>query len=492
MVKAESPSSYPEELPLFVLDDQVAFPQSVLSLSVTDEANVELVREAVAGDQLLALFAPRDEPHSNLSKPDLYDAGCIGQVLQAEPTAYGALNVVVEGLSRCRLVDFMQQQPYPVAQVEALADVAGDEALLAPLNATVRSQLERALELSDLQISLDMAQLNDVSDPGALADLIADALPLSIEEKQRLLATVEHTARLELLAALLTRHIEASEHTGDDDNEQELNKVIEQIQREMAQEKNKTDGADKNLAEAIDRIQQDYTDKAPADPDDVTEAAVHGFCELSEDETDASHRARPDRDTLEPAVLEDVIDQASVPGTAIGVAGSSPYLVVIEAVHVDGKGELTVVGHSGGPAVMAAQVAMVYLKTHADELGITSFDFGEHDIYVNVPEEVAPADMPGAGLPIVLAIASAIIAEPCLQGLAAIGTPTLTGAVLAARGLRARVQTAIATGVSQVIIPARGAGMVRDLLEREHPETHLRPVHSMEEALIIALGSEEG
>jgi ATP-dependent Lon protease len=121
------------------------------------------------------------------------------------------MNVVIQALRRFRVAGVEQREPYPIVRAELLHDSTGEEKKLAPLATAVRMQMSRLIALSPDIPDAASQVLENIDDPGFLADLIAGNLNVAAEEKQKILETTDRKARLERLTFLLAREVEMLE-----------------------------------------------------------------------------------------------------------------------------------------------------------------------------------------------------------------------------------------------------------------------------------------
>ena len=198
----------PDALPVLPLRESVTYPDTLTPLAVGQERSIELVNDVLSGNRLLAMVASRD-PENNAPGPDdLYDVGVAGTVARMMKVPDGTLRILVQGSERIRIGDYVSEQPYLVAQIEAVPDVLEPSTELEALTRNVQTTFTQIIEaIPYLPEELQLAVAN-LDDPSALSHLIAGALRISTEEKQELLETVDVTRRLRRLSQILTRELE--------------------------------------------------------------------------------------------------------------------------------------------------------------------------------------------------------------------------------------------------------------------------------------------
>jgi ATP-dependent Lon protease len=151
-------------------------------------------------------------------------------------------------------------------------------------------------------------------------------------------------------------------------------------------------------------------------------------------------------------------------GVATGLAWTATGgdLLLIEAIKMRGAGRVIVTGQLGDVMKESVQAAHSYVRARAEMLGLNPNDFDIYDLHIHFPEGAVPKDGPSAGIPIVMAIASALAEAPIRNDVAMTGEVTLRGKVLAVGGLREKVMGAYRAGIRTVIHPADN---VKDLVE---------------------------
>jgi len=200
--------SMPETLPILGLADIVIFPDTTTPLLVETAQSIRLIDDVVAGDRFLGLVLQRNAEVENPAPSDLWLHGCAGRVRKMLKFPDGTVRVLVEGLRRFRIKEFISETPYLIARVEKLKDVVDTSLELAALTRNAAREFHEIVKLSPtLAEEVKVAAFN-AEDPARLADLIAANLNLSLEERQHLLELPEAKARLTRLLPLLSRELE--------------------------------------------------------------------------------------------------------------------------------------------------------------------------------------------------------------------------------------------------------------------------------------------
>jgi ATP-dependent Lon protease len=205
-VRADQP--LPEALPILPLRETVTYPESLTPLAVGQERSIQLVNDVLGGNRMLAMVASRDAELERPGPDDLFDVGVAGFVARMIKIPDGSLRVLVQGMQRVRLGDYIAEQPYLVARIEELPDIVNEGPELEALARNVQRTFSEIVEqIPYLPEELQLAVTN-IEDPSALGHLIAGSLRIPIEEKQQLLEEVDVGARLRHLSQILARELE--------------------------------------------------------------------------------------------------------------------------------------------------------------------------------------------------------------------------------------------------------------------------------------------
>jgi ATP-dependent Lon protease len=205
-IRANQP--LPEALPVLPLRDTVTFPETLAPLAVGQERSIHLIDDVLGTNRMLAMVTARDPENEVPGPNDLYDVGVVGAVARMVKVPDGSLRILVQGMQRVRLGDFVAEQPYMVARISSLPDVIEPSAELEALSRNVQGTFSEIIEqIPYLPEELQMAVAN-IEDPAALAHLIAGALKIGTEEKQKLLEEVDVAKRLRHLSRILARELE--------------------------------------------------------------------------------------------------------------------------------------------------------------------------------------------------------------------------------------------------------------------------------------------
>jgi ATP-dependent Lon protease len=186
--------------------------------------------------------------------------------------------------------------------------------------------------------------------------------------------------------------------------------------------------------------------------------------------------------------FQESVERTAIPGVATGLAvtGTGGDVLFIEATAMDGDKGLVLTGQLGDVMKESARIALSYVNSHADELGIDGGGFGR-EFHVHVPAGAIPKDGPSAGTAMTTALASLLSGRPVKHTVGMTGEVTLQGRVLPIGGLKQKVLAAHAAGLTEVILPERNRGDLDDVPEEVREQMTFHPVMSIGEVLDLAL-----
>jgi ATP-dependent Lon protease len=187
--------------------------------------------------------------------------------------------------------------------------------------------------------------------------------------------------------------------------------------------------------------------------------------------------------------FNEAAERTAVPGVATGLAvtGAGGDMLFIEASASPGKGNLTLTGQLGDVMKESASIALSHVRSHAAEFDIDPDVFATRDFHVHVPAGAVPKDGPSAGITMTVALVSLLTGRAVRHDVGMTGEVTLRGRVLPIGGLKQKVLAAHRAGLTDVILPARNAGDLDDVPETVREVMRFHPVHTVEEALAVAL-----
>jgi ATP-dependent Lon protease len=187
--------------------------------------------------------------------------------------------------------------------------------------------------------------------------------------------------------------------------------------------------------------------------------------------------------------FQESAERTAVPGVATGLAvtGTGGDVLFVEATSMKGADGLVLTGQLGDVMKESARIALSYVRSHAEELGIDEETFDDRSFHVHVPAGAIPKDGPSAGITMTTAIASLLSGRAVKHTVGMTGEVTLQGRVLPIGGLKQKVLAAHAAGLTDVIIPERNRADLDDVPEDVKSEMSFHPVMTLDEVLALAL-----
>ncbi len=181
--------------------------------------------------------------------------------------------------------------------------------------------------------------------------------------------------------------------------------------------------------------------------------------------------------------------RTAVPGVATGLAvtGAGGDVLFVEATAMQGQPGLTLTGQLGDVMKESAQIALSYVRGHADDLHIDAGAFEDRAFHVHVPAGAIPKDGPSAGVTMVTALASLLSGRAVKHTVGMTGEVTLQGRVLPIGGVKQKVLAAHAAGLTDVVLPERNRGDLDDVPDEVREAMTLHFAMSIDEVLNAAL-----
>jgi ATP-dependent Lon protease len=189
-----------------------------------------------------------------------------------------------------------------------------------------------------------------------------------------------------------------------------------------------------------------------------------------------------------PIHRDEAADRTSVPGVATGLAvtGAGGDVLFIEATVMDGEPGLTLTGQLGDVMKESAQIALSYVRSHADELGIDADQLNRR-FHLHVPAGAIPKDGPSAGITMTTALVSLLTGRNVKETVGMTGEVTLQGRVLPIGGVKQKVLAAHRAGLAHVVIPQRNADDLDDIPDQVREDMEFSVMGDIGEVLDLAL-----
>jgi len=205
----------PTELNLLPLRDAVIFPMLIAPLAVGRDHSIQLVDDSVLGNKrIIGAVAQRDPDVEHPSFGEVHTIGC-AVIIRTLVKMQDGVRLIVQGLSRFRILEPLQEEPYLRARIEIIPEPAEPEGEtkieIEALRRGIASLFDRAVSLSPNLPDELRTLAQSVQEPGAMTDLIAAHMPFSTEDKQKILETIPLNLRMRELLGMLGREVRVLE-----------------------------------------------------------------------------------------------------------------------------------------------------------------------------------------------------------------------------------------------------------------------------------------
>ncbi|MGB7263679.1 MAG: endopeptidase La [Albidovulum sp.] len=189
--------------PVLPLRDIVVFPHMIVPLFVGREKSVRALEEVMREDKQILLSSQIDPTVDDPKTDGIYKAGVLANVLQLLKLPDGTVKVLVEGKSRVRITEFIENDAYFEAGAEPLTEMPGDEATVEALLRSVADEFERYAKVKKNVPEEALTAVAESREPAKLADLVSGHLGIEVGQKQELLETLDVAERLEKVYGLM-------------------------------------------------------------------------------------------------------------------------------------------------------------------------------------------------------------------------------------------------------------------------------------------------
>ena len=244
-----------EQLPVLPLRDMVVYPHGVHPLFVGTESSIRALEAAMADSKKIFLIAKRDSDKTDLDAEDLYSLGTVATILQLLKLPDGTVKVLVEGGQRAEIATIEFSEEYIRAEVTPCEEEPIEGRQADALVRTLLSQFEQFAQSNKKIPQEVLASLSGIDDPSRLMDTVAAQISLELEERQRILETLEPNKRMELLLSLMDAEIDV----------QEMEKRIRgRVKKQMEQSQR-----DYYLNEQMKAIQKEMGDDSQSEVDEL-------------------------------------------------------------------------------------------------------------------------------------------------------------------------------------------------------------------------------
>jgi ATP-dependent Lon protease len=253
-LKEEREIEIPTSLPILPVRDVVIFPYMILPLFVGRDISIKAIEQAMEESKLILLVSQKDLNVEIPEKEDLFTVGTVGTILRMLKLPDGRLKILVQGLAKAKITDFTQTDPFYIGEIEKITDHEPPDITLEveALMRNVKELVDKSLALGKSFLPDIIVLIENIEEPGRLADLVASNLGLKADQAQDLLEQTDPIERLKKISELLSREVELllvqqkiqSDVKGEIDKTQReyfLREQLKAIQKELGEIDEKTE-----------------------------------------------------------------------------------------------------------------------------------------------------------------------------------------------------------------------------------------------------------
>jgi ATP-dependent Lon protease len=200
----------PQTLPMLPVRDIVVFPYMIIPLFVGRESSIRAVEEALAKNRLIFLSSQKDFGEENPSPESIYAVGTVAMIMRMKRLSDGRVKVLIQGVSKAKVTSYAKTNPYFEVAIEKIEDtpVTAPATEIENLIRSTKESIERIIALGKPLSPDILLVLDDITDCGRIADLIASNIGVKTTEAQRVLEILDPRERLKAVNDLLAIEIE--------------------------------------------------------------------------------------------------------------------------------------------------------------------------------------------------------------------------------------------------------------------------------------------
>jgi len=207
---SEQQLQIPDTLPLLPMRDLVVFPFMIVPLFVGRENSIAAVNEALGKDRLIFLSVQKDAAVEDPGVDDIHEMGCVGMIMRMLKLPDGRLKILVQGLMRGRISEWVADEPYKQVKIETVQDAAEVEKTveMQALMRNIKDGMQEMINMGKMLSPDIMVVLESIEHPGRYADLVASNIGLNVSQAQEVLNAVDPLERLRKVNELLSKELE--------------------------------------------------------------------------------------------------------------------------------------------------------------------------------------------------------------------------------------------------------------------------------------------
>ena len=200
----------PEQLPLLPVRDIVVFPYMVLPLFVGRDMSIKAIEAALAGNRMIFLATQKALDVENPTAEDIHSVGTVGIIMRMLKLPDERIKILVQGISKARIQEYIQTDPYYSVRIVKATEgkPAGSTLETEAVMRTVKEQLERIIGLGKVLMPDVMVVIENLEDPGRLADMVVSNLGVKVEVAQAVLEIEDPVSRLKRVSEILSKEVD--------------------------------------------------------------------------------------------------------------------------------------------------------------------------------------------------------------------------------------------------------------------------------------------
>ena len=239
----------PLQIPILPIKDTVIFPLMISPLFFPRAQDKMAIEDAMKGDHLAGVIVQKDKHVENPSSKDLYSIGTAVKILQIVKLEDGGVKILVEGIGRIKVINYIKEEPYPIAEIEELREFYEKNSFTDALIQSINTIFKTVVAVGRPLPNDVMAMIEKIDNPARLADLICVYLSLDVVEQQKILETIDPLERLSRVFIYLNKEVQ-------------MLQIREKIQSEVAKELSKTQ-REYLLKQQLKTIQKELGEEDP-------------------------------------------------------------------------------------------------------------------------------------------------------------------------------------------------------------------------------------
>ncbi|MBF0540549.1 MAG: endopeptidase La [Nitrospirae bacterium] len=200
----------PNNLPVLPVRDIVVFPYMILPLFVGREKSIKAIDHAIGSNRMVLLLTQKDHNVEDPVKSDLYSIGTVGLVMRMLKLPDGRVKILIQGLAKAKCLNILEHDDFYIADIEKLNEEKPEIMTLEieALTRNVKTMLDKALTLGKTIQPDILIVIENLDDPGRLADLVASNIGLKPDQAQEVLEIQSPVSRLKKVSDILSREVE--------------------------------------------------------------------------------------------------------------------------------------------------------------------------------------------------------------------------------------------------------------------------------------------